>query len=92
MSEKYPHLVIDNEHLSNNAIESDVEQYYSNDEKKEELRKILRNLRSLPWERVGAHYDNSYYFAHELIVARSIFPSFADDVTRHIISVFSGNE
>jgi hypothetical protein len=79
------------EHDSIEQVVSDTnqEEIYANDLKKQHLKEILTNLRSLQWKRIGAHFHNSYYFAHELMVARSFIPSYADDVTRHIVDTIS---
>ena len=84
---KYPRILEEESKLEE---DEDLSLCFKNDPKKDILREILANLRTLTWQRVGVYYDS--FFAHIHIAGKSSMfkmendPSF--DSVHHLVDNF----
>jgi len=94
-SSKYPCIIEDEQepssaNISPKAVDEE-KLYFSNDTKKDYLRVILKNLRSLTWTRVAVCFDSLGYMrflSHEQIVAKRPFMYGNDGVVQHLLDHF----
>jgi len=90
---EYPHIIEDEQDQSMAITTADVEEntIFASDQRKEHLRQILKNLRSVPWKRIGVCYDQlgvMKYVSHTQIASKKSWMTQNDVVLRHIADHF----
>lgn len=87
---KYPRILEEAEPEEQNE---DLNCCFKHDPKRDILREMLSNLRTLTWQRVGVHYDS--YFAHIHIAGKMSMFKWEDDPTfdsvHHLVDNFMIN-